>query len=89
MNTLGSVSFQRKDSLKDKKARTKIKILEERCKGCGLCIHFCPKDVLDFSEKRNQQGYKIVYIKNLEKCTLCGLCYLVCPDVVFVKEEVK
>lgn len=89
MNAVGSVSLQKKDRLSDRKTKFKIKILEERCKGCGLCIYFCPKDVLDFSEKRNQQGYKIVYIKNLEECTLCGICYLVCPDVVFVREEAK
>ncbi|NPA40505.1 MAG: 4Fe-4S dicluster domain-containing protein [Thermodesulfobacteria bacterium] len=65
----------------------KVKIREERCKSCGLCIHFCPKGVLDFSNKRNTHGYKVVYAKNPEACTMCGVCYLVCPDIVFVKEE--
>nr|WP_268745245.1 MULTISPECIES: 4Fe-4S binding protein [Thermodesulfobacterium] len=64
-----------------------MKIDENRCKACGLCIHFCPKQVLAFSEKRNLQGYKIVYAKNPEACTMCGICYLVCPDIVFTKED--
>jgi len=64
----------------------KIKILEERCKSCGLCIHFCPKKVLDFSSKRNLQGYKVVYAKYPEKCNMCGICYIMCPDVVFIEE---
>ncbi|PMP66540.1 MAG: tungsten formylmethanofuran dehydrogenase [Thermodesulfobacterium geofontis] len=65
----------------------KIKILEERCKSCGLCIYFCPKKVLDLSAKRNIQGYRVVYAKYPEKCNMCGICYLMCPDVVFVEEE--
>jgi len=44
------------------------------------------KKVLDFSSKRNSQGYKVVYAKNPEKCNMCGICYLMCPDVVFVKK---
>ncbi len=64
-----------------------VKVLEERCKGCGLCIEFCPKKVLVFSERRNQQGYKIVALAFPEKCNQCGICYLMCPEVVFVKED--
>ncbi|RUM89715.1 MAG: tungsten formylmethanofuran dehydrogenase [Thermodesulfatator sp.] len=58
----------------------------ERCKGCGLCVHFCPKEVLALSTKRNSQGYRIVGLKAPENCTGCGICYLMCPDVVL---EVK
>jgi 2-oxoglutarate ferredoxin oxidoreductase subunit delta len=61
----------------------KIKVNEERCKSCGLCIAFCPKQVLAISDKRNLHGYKVVYFKHSEKCNLCGVCYLMCPDVVF------
>jgi 2-oxoglutarate ferredoxin oxidoreductase subunit delta len=65
----------------------KIKILEERCKGCGLCIEFCPKKVLGFSEKRNLQGYRVVGFYAKEKCNACGICFLMCPELVFVSEE--
>ena len=58
----------------------------ERCKGCGLCVHFCPKEVLILTGKRNAQGYRVVGLKAPEKCTGCGICYLMCPDVVL---EVK
>jgi len=68
------------------KKKFKIKIREERCKGCKICINFCPKQVLELSEKRNSKGYNIVYFKDPENCILCGICYLVCPDIVFVKE---
>ncbi len=65
----------------------KIKILEERCKSCGLCVAFCPKGVLSISEKRNLQGYKVVYFRYPEKCNFCGICYLMCPEVVIIREE--
>ncbi len=51
-----------------------IKIKNEWCKGCGLCIGFCPKDVLGL----NLQGKAI--IEKPEKCVQCGLCELYCPD---------
>jgi 2-oxoglutarate ferredoxin oxidoreductase subunit delta len=43
------------------------------CKGCGICVAFCPKNVLDL------ENGKIV-IKNLDSCIKCGLCELRCPD---------
>ena len=27
------------------------------CKGCGLCIAVCPKNVLEMSEEVNSMGY--------------------------------
>jgi len=54
----------------------------ERCKGCGLCVHFCPKKVLSVGNRRNLLGYRIVEITAPGKCTGCGVCYLMCPDVV-------
>jgi 2-oxoglutarate ferredoxin oxidoreductase subunit delta len=65
----------------------KIRILEDRCKGCGLCVEFCPKKVLTFSGKRNLQGYKVVCMAAPERCNTCGICFLMCPEVVFVEEE--
>lgn len=64
-----------------------IKILEERCKGCGLCIEFCPKKVLALSDKRNLHGYKVVFWAHPDKCNHCGICFLMCPEVVFVRED--
>ena len=35
-------------------AKPKLKehvIDREWCKGCGICIYFCPKDVLELDEK--------------------------------------
>lgn len=58
----------------------KIKINTERCKGCQICINFCPNGVLKVSKKLNKKGFHTVEVAHEEKCTGCGICYLVCPD---------
>ncbi|HIE04100.1 MAG TPA: 4Fe-4S dicluster domain-containing protein [Candidatus Latescibacteria bacterium] len=59
-----------------------------RCKGCGLCVEFCPAGVLELSD----EGYPRVRIVGLERCTGCFNCVTMCPDVaisVKVYEEDK
>ena len=49
-------------------------MLEERwCKGCGICVAFCPRQVLELREGR-------VHIRDEEQCVSCGQCELRCPD---------
>ncbi|MFW5937135.1 MAG: 4Fe-4S dicluster domain-containing protein [Desulfosalsimonas sp.] len=45
------------------------------CKGCGICVHFCPKQVLELDE----QG-KACAVRP-EDCIRCRLCELRCPDL--------
>lgn len=67
-----------------------VEIDQERCKGCGLCIDACPKNVLGFSEGFNAKGYHPAEVKNLNDCIGCGFCYQMCPDVcIEVKALVK
>lgn len=60
---------------------SKVIIDEDRCKGCGLCIHFCPKGALTMSDRFNAKGHHPVTLTNEEKCTSCGICGIMCPDV--------
>jgi 2-oxoglutarate ferredoxin oxidoreductase subunit delta len=54
---------------------------EERCKGCGLCIQFCPAHVLALSRRLNHLGYHPVEVVQPENCTGCQACITMCPDV--------
>lgn len=76
------MDFWRKplDDDKFKKHKGKITILEERCKGCKFCIEFCPRGVLEESDKFNPKGYHPPRVINEEACVACGLCGLICPD---------
>lgn len=45
------------------------------CKGCGICIHFCPKSVLEFDKNGKVEAIRP------EDCIACKLCELRCPDL--------
>jgi 2-oxoglutarate ferredoxin oxidoreductase subunit delta len=48
---------------------------QEWCKGCGICIHFCPKNVLEADTDGKAQAVRP------EDCIACRLCELRCPDL--------
>ena len=59
-------------------AKKKLKehiINRDWCKGCGICIAMCPKNVLELDEKD-----KAVAVR-LEDCIACQLCEQICPDL--------
>jgi len=58
----------------------KIVIDSEKCKGCLLCISFCPKGSLAADNKFNRKGVKPVKFKNNADCLGCAMCAIICPD---------
>jgi len=61
----------------------------ERCKGCGLCVTVCPKNVLEISEKVNPKGYFPAFQARPEDCIHCALCCTICPDVAITISETE
>ena len=56
----------------------------EWCKGCGICVHFCPKNVLEM----NDDDY--AFAARQTDCICCKLCEIRCPDLaieVIVEEN--
>ena len=58
-----------------------IKINGELCKDCGLCIHVCPKTLIESSKDYNVKGYHPACFSDRGECTGCTLCALICPEV--------
>lgn len=58
----------------------KVEIYKERCKSCGYCIKFCPKNVLEFGSDVNAKGYEYVRPAHMEACIGCCICARLCPD---------
>jgi len=58
----------------------RIEIDQGHCKGCEICISFCPKDVISLSERLNASGYLPVAFNSNGECTGCVICALVCPE---------
>lgn len=52
-----------------------ILINEALCKQCGICVDFCPREVL----ATDTDGQ--VQVVNLEACTGCLMCELLCPEL--------
>jgi 2-oxoglutarate ferredoxin oxidoreductase subunit delta len=61
--------------------KTYIHVIRRRyCKGCGICVAFCPKKVLALNEGK-------VAIERPELCIGCRFCELRCPDYAIEVQE--
>lgn len=60
----------------------KIIIHHEKCKGCRLCMTFCPKGAIRVSPKLNAKGYAYAECDPDKPCTGCGTCALMCPEAI-------
>ena len=58
-----------------------IQIDRGLCKGCEICIAFCPKALISVSDKLNDSGYLPAAFNDNSECTGCAICGLVCPEV--------
>ena len=54
----------------EKKPRIVIK--EERCKGCNLCVVFCPKEVFVLSKEANANGYLCAQVNKTYRTAPCN-----------------
>lgn len=69
-----------------KKGQTEVHIYPDWCKGCGICVAFCPAGVFVLDEEGKAK------VENQDECVNCGFCELHCPDfavVVRPKKEKK
>lgn len=69
-------------------AKGRIIIDVDTCKGCSLCTHYCPVNILKLDDSRtNKKGYTPLMVTEPEKCIACGFCATMCPDSVITVER--
>jgi 2-oxoglutarate ferredoxin oxidoreductase subunit delta len=69
--------------------RGEVRIIADRCKGCGFCVEYCPKDVLVMSEEFNRKGYHPPKVIKNGECVNCNLCEMICPDFAIFSVSVE
>ncbi len=62
-----------------KRDRGLLKVDEQECKGCALCIEACPPHVIAMSDQMNHYGYRTAFYMGAG-CSGCGVCFMVCPE---------
>jgi len=67
----------------NRRPRGKVTIFGLWCKGCGLCVEFCPTGVLEFDENDHP------IVAHPEKCTACHWCDTHCPDLAIVVKRIE
>jgi len=62
-------------------AKGKIEIIEKYCKGCSICVEFCPTRVLEMDAF-------VVKVANADACIACMQCELRCPDFAIKVDKI-
>lgn len=62
--------------------RGQVTIFGLWCKGCRICVEFCPTGVLAFGEEEQP------VVVHPEKCTACHWCDTHCPDLAIVVKRI-
>lgn len=68
---------------KPRKKRSKpseILVNWEFCKGCWVCIKYCPANVFEKSKEMSPKGYHPPVVARPDDCISCSLCEFYCPD---------
>lgn len=60
----------------------RVVFIEERCKGCELCVDACPQGIIFMAEHINAKGFHPATVTEQERCNSCTLCARMCPDLV-------
>jgi 2-oxoglutarate ferredoxin oxidoreductase subunit delta len=62
--------------------RGRVRVFRNWCKGCGLCIAFCPRQVFKAGEEHRP------VVAQPERCTACQWCAMHCPDFAITVEVI-
>ena len=78
-----STETAKRSKQKRKLPRGRVTIFPNWCKGCDLCIEFCPAGVL-----AHRPGVNVVVVRP-EECTGCRWCEEHCPDFAIIVNDIE
>ena len=64
-------------------------VIDERCKGCGFCVEYCPREVLVLATTFNRKGYHPPRVAKAGACVNCNLCEMLCPEFAIFSFAVR
>ena len=67
-----------------KKPRGQVFIYGKWCKGCHICVTFCPTGVLEMDVSGEHP-----FAAHPENCTACHFCDTHCPDLAIVVRHIQ
>lgn len=59
----------------------KVSINQSLCKGCGICVAICPKQILFVNDEEK------ACVKDIDNCIGCRQCEYHCPDFAILMGE--
>lgn len=68
--------------------RGDVHIQVERCKGCQLCVEYCPTQILAMSTEFNVKGYHYPMVVG-ENCICCQACFTICPEFAIFASQAE
>ena len=78
-----AVKKEERARAKRRRPRGHVTLFPNWCKGCGLCVEFCPVGVLE------QGPNGRIIVAHPDKCTACRWCELHCPDFAIFVADVE
>ena len=69
---------------------TTILISSQLCKGCELCVYFCPEKILEMGEELNIKSYHYPHVLPDKEadCKQCRYCERICPEMaIYLVDE--
>jgi 2-oxoglutarate ferredoxin oxidoreductase subunit delta len=84
MTEVPPVSEQTQETPTRKGPRGQVTIHATWCKGCTICVEFCPTNALAM----HPSGRHPIVVAQ-EKCTACHFCDTHCPDLAIVVRKLS
>ncbi|MFH1086475.1 MAG: 4Fe-4S binding protein, partial [Chloroflexota bacterium] len=63
--------------------RGRVRVYGKWCKGCGLCVAFCPRQVFEMDADHHPR------VAHPERCIACQWCEVHCPDFAIRVERIN